>query len=854
MSHVWKRTDGQLVEAVRRPDGTRPELPVDQEFQPVGVLWMCQRDACQTQVWVYDPLPTARPEQRFCAADGQEIVPTPIDPDDPDPIGSARVRKQHRLARVYRERRRRIADKATATADELKAAAAAAGRRTVADLRKHTPSAAVSFAGLGAGWWLVSDGGQVVATATGVALSTFGAVAAYLAVYVAERMRAVRSGEDIVGRTARRLRARARWIASGVLALGCWLLTAAVTGANLGSWGGTFCLLLGTALAWAVNRQHWDKLWEDRRRLAELARLRAEEAARRAAEAAQVAEEAPTGPVIAWDNMLEVGRHMAQRWQEIARSDMVPAGFAMRRTWIVAEKTRELTAPTPDGVRRIGYEFLIRSEPGALAARMGVESPLVSARKWLADMLERDLGTVELVDRPDGQPNCGLLILTDGAALGGIVEWKGRAGVRIDPDGSRWAHRGRSLQGEDVFEATYVRGQNTGGLVIGRRGGGKSADTTRRILNRLVTGIFTIGFDPKQFVDYADFVGVFPMGCTPEHRDVILESLHAERERRERWMTQRPRLDKHKRVRPGESVWDVADGPPIWHFWEEFHDLALLDQFLQRFVNHVRLERAAEMSAHLITQGGGLADLGDSVLRSLLNQIELTTYRIDEHQARLGGVRDMAYSPADLPQLPGMCLVIAPEVPPMPLRSAYIHRKIDQDGSVFDQLYGPNMEPLLTAPTLPPETVETWERTGLMDLWRQGQGPNGLQRLQSPTNTPDGPMPQPQSAGGSKMLAEDVVLAVVSANPGCASGVVYGHRVWTSAPGYGKKPAASTVARAVAKLVKDKLLSKTDDGKDFQVLPAGERRAERVLEVLAEAGVDMAGSAGDQDALFEVAQ
>ncbi len=856
MSTVWRRTDGQLVEAAARPDGTRPELPVDADWRPVGALWMCQNDNCPTVVWVFDPVATARPEQEFCARDGRQIVPAPVNPDDPDPIRGASVRKAHRLAAMYAERRRRVAETWNLKADELKKAAAAAGRRTVRDFRGHTPSALTSTAGLLAGWWLHSEGGAVVAAATGVALSTFGAVVAYVAVYVAERMRVARTGDDVVGRVARRLRARARHVASGVLALGCWLLSAAVAGADLGTWGGTFCLLLGVALIWAVNRQHWDKLWEDRRRLAELARLRAEEAARRAAEAAKQVEEVPSAPAVAWDDVLEVGKHYAALWQRIARSDTVPAGFAMRRTWIEPEKTRELTAPAPDGsVRRIGHEFVIRCEPGALAARFGSESPLVSARKWLADMLDgpdgtpgRDLATVELVDRPSGQPNTGLLILTDGVALGGVVEWKGKAGVRIDPDGSRWGHRGRSLQGEDVQEATYIPGQNTGGLVIGRRGGGKSVDTRRRLLNWLVTGVLPVLFDPKQFVDYGDFAGVFPMGCTQEHRDVITESLHAERQRRERWMTQKPLVDKWGRERPGESLWDTADGPPVNHAWEEFHDLSADDEWLQRFTNHVRFERAAAMNALLITQGGGLADLGDSVLRSLINQIELTTFRIDEHQARLGGAREMAYSPADLPQLPGMCLVMAPEVPPIPVRTAFIHRKVDEDGSVFDHLWGPNMEPLLPAPALHEETVATWERTGLMDLWRTGQGPGGLRRLQTSTNTPDGPMPTAQIVAGQKVEAADMILAIAASKPSCDRAFVEGHRVWMSAPGWGKKPSQSTISRAALRLVRDGLLSKTDDGEDFRVLPAGEARAAAAM-----AAVGLALSEADAERAAEAA-
>lgn len=828
MSTVWRSSDGEsLIEAHRRPDGTQPDLPVDADFKPVGALWMCENNTCPTQVWVFDPIPTAKPEQEFCSRDGKRIVPCEINPDDPDPIGAARTRKAHRLALMYAARRKKVADALSGKADEAKAAAVAASRRTVADLRKHTPSALVSASGLLAGWWLVSEGGQVVAAAAGVALSTFGAVTAYLAVYVAERMRVARGADEVVGRTAARLRARARHVASGVLALGCWLLTAALTGAELGSWGGTFCLLLGTALVWAVNRQHWDKLWDDRRRLAELARLKAEEAARRAAEAAAAVDEIPEAPEVAWDDLLAVGRYMAGRWQEIARSDTVPASFPMRRTWIVAEKTRELSAPGPDGqVRRIGHEFLIRCEPGALAARMGVESPLVSARKWLADMLERDPATVELVDRPDGQPNTGLLILTDsGTRLAGVVRWKGRAGVRRTADGAIYVHDGQSLQGEDVEATLYVPGQAGGGATIGTTGGGKSAGTILDLLNCLAAEVFPILHDPKELVDYGDFVGVFPIGVTQEHRDVILASLVAERSRRQKHVARNPVKDRHQRRRRGESLWNIADGPPMKHFWEEFHDTAQDDQFVDRLTNHIRFQRVAAMLAQIITQGGGLADFNNSMLRSLLNQQSLTIYRTDDHQARLGGMRELAYSPADLPRLPGTCLIVSPTAPPMPMRRAYVHRD-DRDGSVFDQLYGPNMEPLLTVPALPAATVEVFEKMGLMDLWRLGQGEDGLDRLLSGTNTSDGPMPT-AAVVGQRMFAEDIILGVTWKNPGCDRAFINAHAAWASAPGWSKKPAESTISRAVSKLIGAGLLSKVGLGEDFRVLPAGEPRAER---------------------------
>lgn len=831
MSTVWRRPDGQLVESA-----TGVELPVDKDWQPTGALWLCQRDNCPTQIWVFAPVPTARPEQRYCTQHPLELVPADLDPTDPDPIVAARGRKTSRLAAMYEARKRKVVDGLNGKADELRAAAVEAGRRTLRDLRGHLPSAAVSTSGLLAGMFLVSEGGRLAAAAAGLTVGSVGVVAAYVAVYAIERRAAVADGDAVLGRPVRKLRARARHAAAGMLAAGMWLLAAAVTGVSPSSWAGCGTVLGGVALGWAVNRTYWNKLWTDRRRLAELARLKAEEAARRAAEEAArlAAQQVPGAPDIAWDNMLEVGRHMAQRWAEISRADTAPSFMA--RTWIVPENTRELTAPTPAGnVARIGYEFLIRAEPGALAAhaaRYGSEAPLVAMRKWLADMLERDPATVDLVDRPDGQPNTGLLILTEGGTrLGGAIRWKGRAGVRHTDDGTVYVHDGQSLQGSDVERVIYIPGQAGGGATIGTTGGGKSSGTILDLLNVLAAGMFPILFDPKELVDYGDFAGVFPIGVTGEHRDVILASLVAERRRRQKLVARNPVRDRYGRPRAGESMWNVADGPPIWHFWEEFHDLALDDQFVDRLTNHIRFQRVAAMMAQIITQGGGLADFNNSMLRSLLNQQSLTVYRTDDHQARLGGMRDIGYSPADLPRLPGTCLILSPTAPPMPMRKAYVHRD-DRDGSVFDQLYGPNMEPLLTAPTLPEETVAVWERTGLMDLWRLGQGENGLDRLLSDTNTSDGPPPAVGQVGGPKMLAEDIILGFVHANPGCCRADVDRSPLWTSAPGWVRKPAPSTISRAALKLVKDGLLSKTDDGDDFLVLPKGETRAAAAAQAL----------------------
>src|SRR5205823_9201882 len=137
------------------------------------------------------------------------------------------------------------------------------------------------------------------------------------------------------------------------------------------------------------------------------------------------------------------------------------------------------------------------------------------------------------------------------------------------------------------------------------------------------------------------------------------------------------------------------------------------------------------------------------------------------------------------------------EAPPLPLRTAYVTRE-DVDGCVFDQLYAPDGTPLLTAPKLPAETVEVWEREGLMDLWRLGQGPDGMSKLLADANALPVPATVPSTQAGTpaSIPAADVVLAIVFTEPGCPRTTIDNHPAWQAAPGWDKPPAPSTISRA----------------------------------------------------------
>jgi hypothetical protein len=137
--------------------------------------------------------------------------------------------------------------------------------------------------------------------------------------------------------------------------------------------------------------------------------------------------------------------------------------------------------------------------------------------------------------------------------------------------------------------------------------------------------------------------------------------------------------------------------------------------------------------------------------------------------------------------------------------------------------------------------VEVWERTGLMDLWRLGQGPDGLDRLLSDAPGPEGLTPAPTQAAGSqqpKMPGEDVILAILHASGGKADRQnIYGHEAWVRA-GFDVTPdnpiRPSTVTRAGNTLIKACLITRTNGL--HEILPAARDRAATAAATLSLAG------------------
>jgi hypothetical protein len=867
MSTAWLDSAGRRIEGAEK-------IPINSvTLRPAGTLWLCAGvvHGCPVGEWVIDtgdPDAELKPTQRYCPKHGCPLRPQGIDDRDPHAVTGARSRMAAAVSAALRRRREQAGGYAAERLLAARQALMEAGKSTAADYAGHTPSAVGAVAAIVAGTVAAERGDLVTVTLAATAFAVAGLVVAYALTFIYHREQARLRGQRVTGnaRALQQARAQARAMATGVAAAGVWTAAdaaAVAAGHGLGTALGTLMLGVAILAAWYVCRGHWEQLSAERRRLRELARQRAQEAVVEAEVEVRRATEPPPPPpepelVFDENDPAQVGARMAQQWTEISRHPDVPQRFAvMPRARILPELTRAVMAPSPDGgQRRIGWEFMIQGEPGVLVPPVGAPSPVIAARLWLAGVMGRDPMSVALVERPDNDINRAVLLLTDGAPLGEPVPYLGRAGIQVLSNGTILGHDGRDIKGRDTFMPLYISGQPFGGVVLGRSGGGKSQARRVRILNNLYAGIFTTMYDPKNFVDYSEFAGVIPMGCTVEHRDVILRSLWAEMVRRQQMLSQLVGRDRHGRVRPIEGAWNIErDGAPILSMWDEFHLESKDPDYVARLTTLARLVRATASGIELASQGGGLADLGDSVLRMLMNQIGMEIYRMALSQARLGGYTG-GFDPNDLPSLPGTVLKTYGEAgTPIPMRSAFVSRD-DVDGSVYDHLYAPDGSQILFAPVMPDATVEVFEREGLMDLWRMGQGPGGLARLQAGNGDSTVPPPGAVTAaggGGKPIEGREMILAILAAGPVRDRQQADNHPMWLQDPGRDKLPSPSTISRPLAQLEREGLVRNPNrDDVWRELTDAGRRAGDRALQAFyvavgrAETGAAVPGTGDPQ--------
>lgn len=858
-SDVWYDKDGVLRQHAI-------ELPVDPKTHKInGRLFACVVAGCPTAELVIEPATTLPEGKVCCPRDGNLLAYVPLDPDEADPVASGRQRQLAWLANLAAEKRARAAaafreSAAMAAVRETRASAPEKLARLATDGKGHLPSLAASVAVEVGVIYTVDLADALQTAALAAAITATGCIAGYLIAVYAEKIRLWRRKEGFEGRAAKKARERGLWAGRASVSTGLFIAAVGVADAmtrlepgNGMVWG--VLALLGLGLSWWTNRDHWERLWAERRRLRELAaekarraaeasaRLAEQEAAARLAEAQlreQLAQVGATDP----DNPLHQGELMRIEWERISRLKTMPENFSqITRTKIVPDQTHEITAPDPvTGKKvRIGWGYLGTCEPGALVGRGGLGSPLQAAKDWLVAVLfegQYDGSQISLVDNPDGRQNTFMIMITERARLGDAVPWRAETAVRVADDGTRYGYLGRSLTGDDLEEILYQPTQAFGGGVIGTTGGGKGGHATRHICNLLLALIFPVLQDPKRLVDYGDFVGMFPIGFTKRHRRMIMAFLHAERARRETKLAASPKTNRYGAAVAGESRWNTHDpatgligvyGQPIEHIWDEFHDQSKDQAFLADFCNLVRFERAAGLGVTLLSQGGGLDDFGNNTLRDLIVQTSLTMYRTGDLSSRLAGGRNQNYSTADLPMLPGMCLRQAPNSPRIPLRAAYITRDPNAEDTVYTTLWGKGAEPVLQIEDpltwISEETIALMKDTGVWDLWMQARTyrpdgtwvPNITALLADDEEDEEGDevaqalaqmapkAMQPatnrqQQPSQTKMPARQVLMAILHETPGISLQEIYASDGWVRAVGWGKRPPDSTVTRAAKEL------------------------------------------------------
>ncbi|MBF9135202.1 hypothetical protein I0C86_40705 [Plantactinospora sp. S1510] len=800
------------------------EIPVDEDGNPVGKLYVCPADECKTYAWTFAA--EDQPDPACCPKHPEQLIPARVLPTDDDPIGSASRTARERWRAHVDVRKKRAAAFAQIKADAAREAASGVARRTHDDYKGHLPTAGIALGSFATEVCIAATAQPLLSASLGTAVATAGAVVAYVVVYILERQKIVKAGQEVRGRRARRARERARRALYAAGAAGVWLVLATGTGVDVRDPLAALALLLGALLIWATCHKTWTEISEARDSQREAARLAAEAAARRAQEEAdrlrreaerqvevvEVVEHQPETPE-------EMGEAMRVWWENAAHSEFAGTAFQqMKHTWIVPEKTKRVIVPIEGVDTPVGWQYFIQSKPGALVTR-GISSgfvapPLLAARDWIASMMGIQPELIELVDRPDRVQNTGAMIISTTPSLTSPLKYRGRAGIKVDPDGTISRLAGRAGNGVDVYEPMYIPGQPASGMTIGIPGAGKTVSVICRIMDVLFAGGLPTLQDPKMLVDFAYFIGLFPIGVTLEHRDVIMRTKMAERARRQKVLA-RQRREATARVharRRGEPVpprtgrpdnfYDTScDGLLFGSFWEEFH-MINDDRFVKLIGQEQRLQRAIAMFDHLISQDGGLGDFKDGAVRAMFQASGLHVFRTPINRARLAGYSG-DYDPASMPPIPGLESYDTGGGAVQVIRTPYLDPREEAEGGLFDTLWGPNGELLLEVAPIPDPMMEVLEREGLMDLWRLGQGEHGLDNLLAGTEPVRDAPTGAQVAGTdgrSKTEARDVFLALIGQNPGCTRRFVVENPIWFAQAGWDREPNPSTITRAVRRL------------------------------------------------------
>jgi hypothetical protein len=870
------------------------------DHAPVGRIWFCPApEGCDVAEWVFSDLdPDARPTQRGCSEHVLELVP-PITVSTARPGGAiARVR-QGAVTKIA-ETRQSAADATAQKIRTIRVAAAEDARQAARGSREFLPGAIVGGAWLAGGAVTLATTEATEAYLAAAALAAVGTVLFYALAVLVQRIVARWRKRNLGG--IRRIRARARWIALGPLLTALWIFAAQAVEARADNgWGGP-AAFGGLLLIAAANGGAWESIRARRRAEAERIRLDAERRAAEEAEKARLAawnsllagiakahedayadiqEEAWTAHgewtearIAADDSADAAGRKFAAEWARIITDETAPPWAV--HTEVMPDRTRVIEIPDPEDrsvMKSLGHEFWLKAKPGVLSGpRPGDESPVRFAQNWIASMLGIDPNEITIIDKPeddDGRqiPNQFIISLSRGVPLSTPVDYPGAAGCYVGADGGLYGFAGRDLLGKDVFKLYWMPGQPGGGARAGFTGSGKTIVAQVDLLNMLILGIFTMVHDWKNLIDYADFRGIIPLGCTKDHRDAFAAAKYEIMVRRQKWLSTIRTVNRNGISVAAEAVWKLEYGPPIAVLWDEFHLSAKDKDYIGVMSAMSRLQRISALMDWVITQGGGLADFSDSNFRDQVTAASIELMRMSQLQANLTNYPRDAYSPANLPRIPGMMVRQATGQVEIPYRSAYVHRK-DRDGAIVDFLWvadptapgGARQQ--LFAPKLPDEDMAILEKYGVLDIWDLGTTEEGWQQLLADSEGPMGSIITGEQAGllaptgagvdGLKpeLSAQKVVAALLLANPNGMTMKQLGDSDWwdytigpwndspSGRPGSDRFSRVLRAPDAAERLKGVPVFFESDGGRPavYRLLPAGREMAEQAQLLLARAG------------------
>lgn len=883
---------------VTRHEESRPVRLADNA--PVGRIWFCPApEGCDIAEWVFDDLdPDARPTQRGCADHITALVP-PITISTTRP-GGALARAREGVTAKVSDTRRAAADATAQRIRTIRAAAAEDARQAARGSREYLPGAIVGGAWLTAGAVTLATTEATEAYLAGLILATAGTVLFYVLAIGVQRLVARWRKRDL-GST-RRIRERARWIMLGPLLTATWILAAQAVEVRADNLQGGAFAFGGLMLIALANGGAWESIRAGRRAEAERIRLDAER---------RVAEEAEKQRLAAWNALLAriskahenafediqelawaehaewlearieaddsaeaAGRKFAAEWARIIADETAPSWAA--HTEVMADRTRVIEIPDPEDrsvMKPLGHEFWIKAKPGVLSGpRPGDESPVRYAQNWIASMLGIAPNEITIIDKPeddDGRqiPNQFIISISRGVPLSAPVIYPGAPGCYIGADGGMYGYAGRDLVGKDVYKLYWMPGQPGGGARAGFTGSGKTIVAQVDILNMLFLGIFAMVHDWKNLIDYADFRGIIPLGCTKDHRDAFAAAKYEIMVRRQKWLSTIRTVNRNGISVAAEAVWKLEYGPPIAALWDEFHLSAKDKEYIGIMSAMSRLQRISALMDWVITQGGGLADFSDSNFRDQVTAASIELMRMSQLQANLTNYPRDAYSPANLPRIPGMMVRQATGQVEIPYRSAYVHRQ-DRDGAIVDFLWVADPDApggarqQLTAPKLPDEDMAILEKHGVLDIWDLGTTEEGWQQLLADSEGTVGSIITGDQAGLSaptgagvdgvkpELSATKVVAALLYAHPNGLTMKQLGDHEWwdyTTGPWSGTvtgRPGSDRFSRvlrapdAAERLKGAPMYFESDGGRPavYRLLPAGVEMAEQAQLLLARAG------------------